>query len=307
MPVALYAALETRFVMRMSDADDYVQAGLDAMKMRGVVLPAGRAVLPDATHVQVAQADTAAVAAAMADLAPGAPLGVLPAHASLDEHISRAQPLRPVMAVEELEIAPVDLPLDDGHVLVAGPPRTGRSTTLVTTASALRQASPELALYLLAPRRSPLSALDVWTAAAAGRDACEDLAGRLEDLLAGRTETSDPIVIVVDDAEELRDTSTDSALETLARRGRDLGVRLVIAADNAQAHRAYSGCIPEVRRDRTAVLLSPNLDLDGDLVGVRLPRRQLRWPVGRAYLVTGGAASLVQVLTAEVPKPSRRR
>jgi S-DNA-T family DNA segregation ATPase FtsK/SpoIIIE len=64
--------------------------------------------------------------------------------------------------------------------------------------------------------------------------------------------------------------------------------------------RAYTGLLPELRRSKQGVLLNPDIDVDGDLVGVRL-----RAPVesvalrGRGFLAYSGTAELAQF--ARVP------
>jgi S-DNA-T family DNA segregation ATPase FtsK/SpoIIIE len=71
---------------------------------------------------------------------------------------------------------------------------------------------------------------------------------------------------------------------------------VVAAVDNRWAARAYSGVVPEVRKSKLGVLLAPEVELDGDLVGVRLrtPLERLG-PPGRGYLVQHGVTELVQV------------
>jgi S-DNA-T family DNA segregation ATPase FtsK/SpoIIIE len=51
-----------------------------------------------------------------------------------------------------------------------------------------------------------------------------------------------------------------------------------------------------VRQSRAGLLLQPDVDLDGDLLSVRLPRRTTT-PIGpgRGYLCIGGDIELVQV------------
>jgi DNA segregation ATPase FtsK/SpoIIIE, S-DNA-T family len=51
-----------------------------------------------------------------------------------------------------------------------------------------------------------------------------------------------------------------------------------------------------VRRSKTGVLLRPNIDLDGDLLAVTLPRRApVRLGAGRGYLVDNGEWDIVQL------------
>jgi S-DNA-T family DNA segregation ATPase FtsK/SpoIIIE len=73
-------------------------------------------------------------------------------------------------------------------------------------------------------------------------------------------------------------------------------VTIVASVDNTVARRQYTGVIPEMRKDGVAVLLNPDPDTDGDLVGVALPRRTRgALPEGRGYLAQRGSAELVQV------------
>jgi S-DNA-T family DNA segregation ATPase FtsK/SpoIIIE len=85
-------------------------------------------------------------------------------------------------------------------------------------------------------------------------------------------------------------------LETLARRSRDLDVWLVAASEAHAAHRTFGGWLRELRSEEHGLLLVPQVDIDGDLLGVRLPRRSSSaFPPGRGYLVRRGRVELVQV------------
>jgi S-DNA-T family DNA segregation ATPase FtsK/SpoIIIE len=54
-----------------------------------------------------------------------------------------------------------------------------------------------------------------------------------------------------------------------------------------------------VRRSRVGLLFGPDPDLDGELLGVKLPRRQaLAFVPGRAYLVQSGELDVVQLARA---------
>jgi S-DNA-T family DNA segregation ATPase FtsK/SpoIIIE len=60
--------------------------------------------------------------------------------------------------------------------------------------------------------------------------------------------------------------------------------------------RTYGSWTQRVRDGRCGVLLVPDHDLDGDLLGVTLPRRDRMAPVpGRGYLVANGAVDGVQI------------
>jgi S-DNA-T family DNA segregation ATPase FtsK/SpoIIIE len=102
--------------------------------------------------------------------------------------------------------------------------------------------------------------------------------------------------VIVDDLADLADTEADTALSDLLRMARDRPITVIAAVDNTAARRQYSGTIPDMRKDGIGVLLQPDTDSDGDLVGVTLPRRiRGAWPEGRGYLAERGAAELVHV------------
>ncbi|MGH2944280.1 MAG: hypothetical protein ACRDLN_16060, partial [Solirubrobacteraceae bacterium] len=204
---------------------------------------------------------------------------------------------RPVLGVDDVDLSPVALALDDGHAAVIGSYRSGRTTALATIARSLHDAPAAGELHLLAPRRSRLAELDLWTTAARGTDACEARVPQLvEEVYARSGEGGEaPLIVVIDDAGELAEALCAGAIETLLRRGRDRDVHVVAALERGQA-RHYAPWIRELRKDGSGLLLDPDLDLDGELLGVRLPRRtNPSFPPGRGYLVARGTARLVQV------------
>jgi S-DNA-T family DNA segregation ATPase FtsK/SpoIIIE len=103
-------------------------------------------------------------------------------------------------------------------------------------------------------------------------------------------------VLVVDDGTELTEGRAAAALETIARRGRDVDVLIVAAVEANTAHRTFGGWLRELRNEEHGLLLVPQVDVDGDLLGVRLGRAATRaFPPGRGFLVRRGAIELIQV------------
>jgi S-DNA-T family DNA segregation ATPase FtsK/SpoIIIE len=101
--------------------------------------------------------------------------------------------------------------------------------------------------------------------------------------------------LFVDDAEGFEDV--DEAIGGLLSAGRpDLHV---IAAGRSDALRSlYRHWTQTVRRSKNGILLRPNIDLDGELAGVTLPRRSpVPFVVGRGYLAQNGELEIVQVAT----------
>ena len=168
--------------------------------------------------------------------------------------------------------------------LVAGPRRSGRSTVLVQLARRIGCGGPGAGLVAWTPRPSPLRAEHI-TLHVHG-DQLDP--GLIAGLTAGGNGALP--VLLVDDAE---DTEDPAAVVSSA-----LGAGwVVIAAGRSDALRsAYGHWTRQVRSSRQGLLLQPDVDLDGELLGVRLPRRaeaSLR-PVGRGYLVADAEPVLVQ-------------
>jgi S-DNA-T family DNA segregation ATPase FtsK/SpoIIIE len=103
-------------------------------------------------------------------------------------------------------------------------------------------------------------------------------------------------VVVIDAGDELAETLAAAPLERLIRRGRDARVTVVAAAERQAIQRAFAGWLRELRKDEHGLLLDPDTDVDGDLLGARLPRRSNPvFPLGRGYAVDRGLIELVQI------------
>ncbi len=300
LPTALASVIPSALVLRLADLDDYAAAGLDSRVAKAAVLPPGRGFEGSSTReVQcaVVSADPSGTAqhqevvrrgALLAARWPGlrAPtVETLPRELPLSAVRGLSRPLRPVIGLGEREMAPLAVDLTDSHLLVAGPLRSGKSTALAALAIGLREADPDLEMALLAPRRSPLTTLAIWSRAVRRGEDIDALCDDLQQRLATRDEDAESLVVVIDDAHELLDVAASAALEMLVRKGRDQNVRVLAAADASAALRAYGGWLTELRKDRHAILLQPDPDTDGDLVGVRLPRHAISVP-GRGFLLS---------------------
>ncbi len=306
--MSLSGSVTSRVVFRMAEDDEYASLGLDARTARTTALPAGRGFV-DATvefhaavvgHDPSGEAQVEAVTQLGGELHERHPHTQAPPVRSLPSEVDRASmplpdELMAAVGIGQRELAPVLVDLREGNLLVAGPNRSGRSTALATIALSLAASTPGVELVLLAPRRSPLTSLHVWQRSAKGLSDCEDLAREIEETIDDRDGSEPPLVVVVDDGTELVDSRADSSIERIVRRGRDVGIYVIGAAESTSALRSYSGWVPEIRKDRRAILLNPDPDIDGDLVAVKLPRRAgPGLPPGRGYLATDGGVELVQ-------------
>ncbi|MDQ3941270.1 MAG: hypothetical protein M3238_07970, partial [Actinomycetota bacterium] len=288
----------------------YSAVGVDLRVARGTRLPPGRGFVEGhlmmqgaiATRDGTAADELPAIRAMAAELGsrstqPGPPpVRLLPSELRLASIEEKVEVWNAVLGVDE-DVRTRAIDLSVGHFLVAGPYRSGRTTALLTIVRSLQRSTPGATFHLFAPRRSALADLDIWARISRGIDACQssaaDLAERLRPALVA---DGSPTFVVIDDADELFDSDASYALERVARAGRDGSARFVAAAENHALHRAFGGLAAEIRKDKHGLLLDPDVDIDGDLLGVRLPRRAApATPAGRGYLVWRGRIELIQV------------
>jgi DNA segregation ATPase FtsK/SpoIIIE, S-DNA-T family len=293
-----WAAVTTQeWLFRLADPYDYVSAGLDRRDVPPAI--AGRAVMAhNGLQIQVgmpAPSFTDAVEAVNVRYPQASrvasPIGVLPERVSLASLQAVAQlseePWRIPFGVRESDLAAAELVLYEGeHALVAGPARSGKSTALWTIAESLRGAGGDVHVAAIAGRRSPLRDCPV-------PDRLADIGGEATAMLALLRTVPGPVVLLIDDAENLEDA--DGAIAgLLAAAGPNLHV---IAAGRSDSLRSlYGHWTKTIARSKSGLLLKPNIDFDGDLLGAALPRRApVQMIVGRGYVVSNGEVEIVQV------------
>jgi S-DNA-T family DNA segregation ATPase FtsK/SpoIIIE len=282
LPAALASLVRQRWVHRLADPLDVAAAGVPG---RLPALVAGRfvdLVSGLVAHTGTTPAGWAAAVEASAARWRGTPAGAAPV-GELPATLVRApgrpfgdRPWRLEVGVADDDLGPAALTLWDGeHVLVAGPPRAGRTTALATIAAAAVDGGARVAV---------LGGRSSWLPSVEGVEptTVPDLA-----------ELDGPAFVLVDDAEAVDDP--DGVLEALVS-GSAPGVH-VVAGGRAEVLRGlYSHWTRTLRRSRAGLLLRPHLDLDGELLATPLPRRVgVPLVAGRGFLVADGAARLVQV------------
>ena len=306
VPTGLSGIIGRKLVLRLDDEDDYAVLGVPGKAVRGRTLPPGRGFV-DGVEVQIALAAAApegiaAIAAELSERHAGLsaqPIRTLPTEVDRGELPEPARELLAYIGIADATLQPIAVDLGERHLLVAAPYHSGRSNALAVIADGLWSFAPGLEAHLLAPRaRTPLLADTRWTSTARGADEVEAAAVRLAELVSARAgaEHHAPLMVFVDDADEVADTAGARALENVVKRGRDVNVRVVAAGERQAVQRAFSGWLHELKKDQHGLQLDPNLDIDGALFGTQLPRRaNLSFPPGRGYLVHDGRADLVQV------------
>ena len=192
------------------------------------------------------------------------------------------------------------------NTLVAGPARSGRSTTLLTIATQLLAAGRPL--VVLTARRSPLTGLtppDGSPAEASPPGGCRTVGSPLAllgpsdaDALAALLAEHPALVAVVDDAELFLDTPVEDHLLGIARRAEATGGAVVCAGSTSELGSMFRGLTVEVRKRRLGLLLNPSGYADGDLFGIRVGGRDLAVP-GRGLFVDGSTVTPLQVATPQ--------
>ncbi|RYU12763.1 FtsK/SpoIIIE domain-containing protein [Nocardioides iriomotensis] len=312
--------VDNRVVLRLSDRADFGAVGIPPKEVPDTLVD-GRALTPDPvveSQVAVLSSDISGagqntalrdIAARHADRDAAVPrerrpfrLEEMPAVAPLDDAVLAAlaaQADRIAAGVIPVglggdDLLPVGLDLSGTAVAVlAGPPKAGRTNTLRFVARAVRAAGqPVLALC---PMANALS-----------RDLGDDalLTDGLEeaDLVERFRSLPEGTVVLVDDAEMLKEGPLSQALLALVQQARGKKWRVLVAGATAEVGAGYSGWIYEARKSRQGFLMSPQGMADGDIFSARLMRSSLvpRVHPGRGLVIDpGGGQVQVQVPLVE--------
>jgi len=199
---------------------------------------------------------------------------------------AKDRPFSTLLGVGRDDAGPVGIDLAEAGpgFLVAGPPRCGRSTALITLACGLLARGTPIVLVAPRPEVTSLGGGSVAVLGPADGP-------RLSAALA-----SGPTAVLVDDVTALVDAAVDQVLADLLRTGG--GGHVVVAAGrNDELATTFRGVATEVRRSRAGLLLCPTWT-DGELLGTRLPRGDPETIPGRGLLIGGGLQTPVQVAVA---------
>lgn len=307
VPSSVTSLMSARLVMRMGEPDEYVSLGLSGDLGR-TEIPPGRGFTVNRQEVQVAIIGDDPTGAGQNQRVRDMAARLGPRHHGLTEitpladHVPRGSLVARGHGIplgllgESGATVTVDL-VDSPVFAVFGPERSGRTTALTTLVLGLHENVPTARFFLASPRRSQLLDLDLWEQAGRGVDGADSMLVELAAEIRDRgADTKDVVVLVVDDGEEMTDGAGASALTDIIKRSRDAGVIVLAAVSTSAAHRSFGGWVSDLKRQRHAVALCPDIDVDGDLLGVRFPRKSSRrYPPGRGYAVSRGGCDYVQV------------
>ena len=279
-----------RICLRLADPTDYALLGL-APRQVPTDLPPGRGLHSSGGQVrlmQLARPDDRALSVAKAwatatrlrprrfdPLPLRVPLHALPRHGGTDFVVG--------VCGDDLGPARVEPADTGGAFLIAGPPRSGRSTALVTIASQLRSRE----VLAICARPGPLHRR---------RDLALVLDAANADELRAAIASSADAAVLVDDVDLLDDPAILDVIEGAVRSARDGRGFVVLAGATDAMTTAFRGPVAQARRGRAGLLLRPEGPHDGELFGLRLRRRHAHAdPPGRGLLAMHGSALPVQL------------
>ena len=281
---------DDRLVLRLADRGDYALAGLNPRSMPEEI-GAGRAFRVDSgREVQLATLDGDSSASGQADAVRRIATDVAGTH----EFVSSAQaPFRVDVLPALVSFAAAsrqegNAATSDGFVLagvggdelgprgfslrqtpafvIAGPARSGRSTTLLTIAASLIAGGARL--VIAAPRPSPLRTL-------AGHPsvlACYETSDIPAELATVLDAAQGQVAVLIDDAELLKECSARDVLRDVFRHGVERMQAVILAGSSSEICTGFSGWQVDAKRARHGLLLSRRDLGDGELIGARLPR-----------------------------------
>jgi S-DNA-T family DNA segregation ATPase FtsK/SpoIIIE len=309
---------EEKLVFKMAEKEDYGFAGLRPRNMPDEV-PPGRAfragsglevqvaLLGPDTSGQGQAAELRSIASSCASRDVSVPAGarpfrvdVLPSRISFGDawalRPASAGPLFGMVGIggDTLTALGPDLSTGAPCFIVGGPARSGRSTILTSMARSFLAGGTQL--ILVTPRPSPLRAL----ASSPGVVRLFEGSDLEEEPFAeALASVSGPAVVVMDDAEMLRDCDASGELERLISLGADSGRALVFGGDAESLGIGFGGWQVAAKRARRGCLIAPSTLPVGDLIGAQLSRSMLGQSAkpGRCLLNVGDGT----LVTVTVP------
>ncbi|KQV26090.1 FtsK/SpoIIIE domain-containing protein [Yonghaparkia sp. Root332] len=303
VPTAVSANVSRRIVLRMADENSYGMLGAakDVLSERSAP---GRAVVDGfetqlasiggTTNVaeQTAALDRAAerLVATGAATAPG--IGALPTRL-LPSELPASIDGQPVIGIADDSLAPRTFePI--GSFVVAGPPRSGKTTALRWLVRSVAALDPDAEFFHIGGRRAGLRDERPWRRAASSVEDVRALAKELAPIVADES-LSRRIVIVAESIAEYSDTDAERPLRELLQAINRSEHVLFGDGDVNQLSSGF-GLVGELKAGRRGIVLKPDT-YDGEAIfKLAFPRVQRHeFPEGRGMLVENGRAVIVQL------------
>ncbi len=300
----LMSSVGNRLTLRQTDDNVYRSFGIPSALASGLDLEPGQALTRTGQAMQIAvvghrpgpdgapEVDPTAVV----ELADGLVGSVAPEcrTAPLPEWVEGptegpSTPGALPLGTADLTLAPTAVDVTASGLTILGPPRSGRSTTLLAIADQLARSGVEL--WALGPAGSPLAAYPGWARAGFGR--ASDVVPVLEELAAsGEQFGTVPRFLIVDDADRFDDMSLTNPFKAAFETG-------ISWIGSATGFRGLTGSNPlhrEMKTTRNLLALAADDEtaIQATLGGRLHVRPGVRFPAGRGVLVANGIATVIQ-------------
>lgn len=310
IPTALGSLIQRRVVLRLAGENDYAMLSQpsDVIEPKS---PPGRGLF-DGLEIQVAVLGGSAdvldqdvamrrFGSAMVDAGAKAAPSVRKLEEevwleALDVHVDD----KPVFALAAETLSEIAFDVS-GTFSVAGPPGSGRTSTLATIAAAVRRWRPESKLVYFGSRRSVLATQDGWDRVALNVSEATELANEVPTLLGELGDGEPPAVVLIENLTGFVQSPADGPLQTMIKWVADAG-HLVVSEGEPMPLSGLQPLLQVARSSRVGLVLQPE-QTDGTLFRAQFPRvRKPDFPPGRGlYVARGGQPSVVQVALAGSP------
>jgi S-DNA-T family DNA segregation ATPase FtsK/SpoIIIE len=217
------------------------------------------------------------------DLEPSSQHGAPPGRDAPSQHLAIG------LSADDVTTASMRLPLGE-HVFVGGLSHTGKSSALDRIVSAWRAVVPD-GRVVIASRNRPVTRTDLVAREPEAERARVAVVRPASGVAC--IDAAPPVLVAIDDAERVDDPH--GVLRAILDGGHP-NVTIAVAASLDAVRAAYGHWTRDVARSRCGLIMTASGEIDGDLLGVTLPRRSLiAARPGLAWLVDGSGHRLVQV------------
>jgi S-DNA-T family DNA segregation ATPase FtsK/SpoIIIE len=307
IPSALGSLIQRRVVLRMAGDNDYAMLGqpngvLDAKSPPGRGICDGLdiqvAILGDRPDLLSQDIAVRAFAEAMRNAGASAalPIDILDDDILLDDlEVQHAG--RPVFAVASDTLAPESLSTE-GTFTLAGPPGSGRTTTLLTIATSFRRWRPDARLIYFGTKRSLLASAVAWDLRAYDMPEAAELAPKVAAFLGEADGGGPPGLVVIENLTDFVQGPADSALQEMIKKVAAMG-HLVVSDGEPTPLSGLQPLLQAARSSRVGLVLQPE-QADGTVLRSQFPRvKKADFPAGRGlYVAKGQPPAVVQVAQA---------
>jgi S-DNA-T family DNA segregation ATPase FtsK/SpoIIIE len=304
VPSALASTMQNRLVLRLSAENDMLMLSIpnDAFEAGS---PPGRG-YSEGDELQVAVlggsaniADQATAISQLATTMRSRNVTEAPTVERLPELVAlSALPVEleglPVIGLSSTTLGPMTF-RPRGGFLVAGPPGSGRTSTLHTLALAIRRWKPEAHMIHLASVGAEMRDLLPWHSIGVGVDEIADVA-KAEAVRVINSEFGDlPVAVFIEGLSDLLNTPADIAIQELTKAAISAG-HVVIAEGDPAVLGSASPLLQALKGSRYGIALQPE-QVEGALVfKTAFPRvSRAQFPVGRGLFVSSGHTGIIQV------------